>query len=230
MARYDEWRQQEGRDGSPRFGPGQRFRGDPGGRSRGWEHSGGGPPGRDFQGYGGQWGREGGRGRYGGDFRGGDPGRWSEGRGRGDPGWEFRSSPQPGYQRWDRWGGGGYDEPRWAEWRPGGGGNDFQGHPDALHLEDQDAFGEPMDDDEIRAAVQQNLRIDRYLPSDGIDVEVEDGVVTLAGEVDDYLHARYAWDDAWDTRGVRGVLSRLEVRNTDAAEEDESDSEQEEGG
>jgi hypothetical protein len=79
-----------------------------------------------------------------------------------------------------------------------------------------------MDDDEIRAAVEQNLRIDRYLPSEGIEVEVEDGVVTLLGEVSDYLHVRYAWDDAWDTRGVRGVLSRLEVGADGAGENEDA--------
>jgi hypothetical protein len=41
---------------------------------------------------------------------------------------------------------------------------------------------------------------------------VNDNVVTLKGEVDDYLEARYAWDDAWEARGVRGVVNQLTVR------------------
>ena len=45
-----------------------------------------------------------------------------------------------------------------------------------------------------------------------LDVEVEDGVVTLRGEVDDFMEARYAWDDAWETEGVRGVINHLTVR------------------
>jgi osmotically-inducible protein OsmY len=37
-------------------------------------------------------------------------------------------------------------------------------------------------------------------------------VVTLTGEVDDFLKARYAWDDAWEAEGVRGVVNNLTVR------------------
>ena len=47
-------------------------------------------------------------------------------------------------------------------------------------------------------------------------VAVDDQVVTLTGEVGDYLEDRYAWDDAWDTTGVRGVINNLTVRLDDA--------------
>ena len=70
-----------------------------------------------------------------------------------------------------------------------------------------------LDDDVVLAAVRQSLSNDNFIDSDQIQVEVTDGVVTLTGEVDDYLEARYAWDDAWEAAGVAGVVVRLEVRN-----------------
>lgn len=69
-----------------------------------------------------------------------------------------------------------------------------------------------IDDDEIRSTVEQNLQQDGWVSADSIQVSVEDQVVTLTGEVGDYLEARYAWDDAWETMGVRGVINNLTVR------------------
>jgi hypothetical protein len=71
--------------------------------------------------------------------------------------------------------------------------------------------GEP-DDDEVRAAVYRRMLADAWLDPERIDVRVEDGVVTLTGEVDDFMEARYAWDDAWEADGVRGVVNNLTVR------------------
>ncbi|HEV2145964.1 MAG TPA: BON domain-containing protein [Longimicrobiaceae bacterium] len=71
---------------------------------------------------------------------------------------------------------------------------------------------ERLSDDEIRREVQQRLHQDSWLRADEIDVDVEQGVVTLRGEVNDFLEARYAWDDAWETDGVRGVVNNLTVR------------------
>ncbi|HEX2190326.1 MAG TPA: BON domain-containing protein [Longimicrobiaceae bacterium] len=70
----------------------------------------------------------------------------------------------------------------------------------------------PVGDGEIRDEVRQRLYQDSWLRADEIDVAVEDGVVTLRGEVRDFLEARYAWDDAWETDGVRGVVNNLTVR------------------
>jgi hypothetical protein len=75
-----------------------------------------------------------------------------------------------------------------------------------------DDTGWELDDDEILAAVRRKLYDDVWVDVDRVDVEVEDGVVTLRGEVDDFMEARYAWDDAWETEGVRGVLNHLTVR------------------
>jgi hypothetical protein len=77
-------------------------------------------------------------------------------------------------------------------------------------------LGEALDDDEIRQRVEQNLHQDGWVDPERIQVAVDDGVVTLTGDVDDYLEARYAWDDAWETEGVRGVLNQLTVQIADA--------------
>jgi hypothetical protein len=75
-----------------------------------------------------------------------------------------------------------------------------------------DDAGWEMDDEEILDAVRRRLYEDVWVDIDRVDVEVEDGVVTLRGEVDDFMEARYAWDDAWETPGVRGVINHLTVR------------------
>jgi hypothetical protein len=81
-------------------------------------------------------------------------------------------------------------------------------------------YGE-VDDDEIRSTVEQSLQQDTWVDAGSIKVEVDDQVVTLEGEVGDYLEARYAWDDAWDTAGVRGVINNLTVRLDQAARKHE---------
>ena len=77
---------------------------------------------------------------------------------------------------------------------------------------EMDDTGMDLSDGEILDAVRRRLYQDVWLDLDRIDVEVEDGVVTLRGEVDDFLEVRYAWDDAWETQGVRGVVTQLTVR------------------
>ena len=67
-------------------------------------------------------------------------------------------------------------------------------------------------DGEIEAEVRANLYQDSWVDADRIEVEVQDAVVTLRGEVDDFLEARYAWDDAWETPGVHGVINQITVR------------------
>lgn len=78
---------------------------------------------------------------------------------------------------------------------------------------------EDFDDSDIEGAVRETLHQDRWLTTSEIEVEVADGVVTLRGEVSDYMEARYAWDDAWETDGVRGVINQLTVRTDQAAPE-----------
>ena len=73
-------------------------------------------------------------------------------------------------------------------------------------------FEEELDDAEVEQGVRGNLHQDGWIQADAIEVEVNEGVVTLRGEVEDYMQARYAWDDAWDSAGVRGVINHLTVR------------------
>jgi hypothetical protein len=169
---------------------GEWWRGRPGGgydrRAYGDAHPGyGGYPGaRDRGQYRGGYDREvrRGRGGYGGDFRGYD----------GDfartpfvPEQAYRRHPeysQPAERPWSRWD----------------------------HIDDDG--DEYLDDRQVLRGVQRRLYEDVWLDVDRIHVEVEDGVVTLTGEVSDFMEARYAWDDAWETPGVRGVVNNLTVR------------------
>jgi hypothetical protein len=84
------------------------------------------------------------------------------------------------------------------------------------------AAGSPrrrLDDRDIRDAVRENLFHDSFIAPERIQVAVDRGVVTLRGEVDGFLEARYAWDDAWESPGVRGVINHLTVRTDRAADE-----------
>jgi hypothetical protein len=127
-------------------------------------------------------------GGYGGDFQGGYPGDFRDGGYARQP-----FIPEQAYQR----------HPELSR-QPGPRGERW-----GYELDDS---GWEMDDDEILDAVRRRLYEDVWVDIDRIDVEVEDGVVTLRGEVDDFMEARYAWDDAWETQGVRGVLNHLTVR------------------
>lgn len=84
-------------------------------------------------------------------------------------------------------------------------------------------YHEEVGDDEIRESVEQNLRQDGWLNAAQIEVEVDDRVVTLRGEVGDYMEARYAWDDAWEAMGVRGVVNQLTVRLDEPSTEQHGD-------
>lgn len=68
-------------------------------------------------------------------------------------------------------------------------------------------------DDQIRADVEETLFYDTWVDADRIQVEVEDGVVTLRGTLASFDEIRYATDDAWDVDGVRGVRTELEVES-----------------
>ena len=100
----------------------------------------------------------------------------------------------------------GHQGPPSSGWRPG--------WRDPRSFTEAERYGrrEALDDEEIRWAVRRSLFEDTWLDARDIEIGVQNGVVTLAGEVGDHLQARYAWDDAWDTAGVRGVISKLEVR------------------
>ena len=84
------------------------------------------------------------------------------------------------------------------------------------------AADQGLSDDQVLHGVRSRLQQDRWVDADRINVEVEDGVVTLTGEVGDFMEARYAWDDAWETPGVHGVMNALTVR-TDLPHEPHGD-------
>jgi hypothetical protein len=159
-------------------------------------------------------------------------GRYGEGRGAGFEREGASSRGESGYpgEQWPPWGGWarkwgverydralrGYDEPFLPE-------SAYRRHPelDRPRSRSGGAWPDPgrarggraatMDED-LRQAVRESLYRDAWLQADSIRVEVENGIVTLRGDVDDYMEARYAWDDAWETPGVRGVVNQLTVR------------------
>ncbi|HEX7240961.1 MAG TPA: BON domain-containing protein [Longimicrobiaceae bacterium] len=148
--------------------------------------------------------------RYDAGYRSYDRG-WSSGRAQGGAGYDAGYArepfmPEAAYLRHPE-----YETPstyhqdRWE--RPG-------------RYEIQD--GGAMTDEEIRQEVRQRLYQDTWLRADEIEVTVSEGVVTLRGDVGDFLEARYAWDDAWESEGVRGVINNLTV-NTDAGTERHGD-------
>ncbi|HEY8485301.1 MAG TPA: BON domain-containing protein [Longimicrobiales bacterium] len=91
--------------------------------------------------------------------------------------------------------------------------------PDEGHEEHIFSSEARIEDEEIREAVRENLFQDSWINPENIEVEVDNGVVTLSGEVNDFMEARYAWDDAWEAPGVRGVINNLTVRTDVPASE-----------
>ena len=66
-------------------------------------------------------------------------------------------------------------------------------------------------DAEIKAAVVDQLRVNRFTKDDDLKVDVKQGVVILGGTVHSPLAKRAAGDDAWDTPGVVDVSNQLVV-------------------
>jgi hypothetical protein len=129
------------------------------------------------------------------------PGAWGRARGYDeDVGSERFLPPEPAYER----------HPDLEQARLDG--------MDGGWVSGEAEVGEELNDDDIRGLVRQNLSNDAWIDAERIEVQVNDQVVTLTGEVDDYLEARYAWDDAWEAVGVRGVVNKLTVRTEPAAE------------
>ena len=68
-------------------------------------------------------------------------------------------------------------------------------------------------DEEIRADILRSLESDPWVDPSGINVRVEQGVVTLSGEVDSAIAKRAAEDDAWNKPGVVDVHNNLQIRS-----------------
>jgi osmotically-inducible protein OsmY len=68
------------------------------------------------------------------------------------------------------------------------------------------------DDERIRAEVMRRLADDWYVDASAIEVSVDDGVVTLTGEVENRPEKRLAEDCADDVPGVHDVVNALRIR------------------
>jgi osmotically-inducible protein OsmY len=80
---------------------------------------------------------------------------------------------------------------------------------DQLRVRILDAY--EREDAEIRGAALQRLAWDAEIPSESIDVEVEDGWLTLNGEVDFQFQSDAAFDDASKLYGVIGITNQIRV-------------------
>lgn len=67
------------------------------------------------------------------------------------------------------------------------------------------------DDDEIRGVALQALIWDTEVPSDSVDVKVQDGWITLTGDVTYQFQSDAAYDDVATLYGVYGVTNEIKV-------------------
>jgi hypothetical protein len=67
------------------------------------------------------------------------------------------------------------------------------------------------EDDEIRGVALQALIWDTNVPSDLVDVKVEDGWITLKGDVAYQFESDAAYDDVASLFGVYGVTNEIKV-------------------
>jgi osmotically-inducible protein OsmY len=69
------------------------------------------------------------------------------------------------------------------------------------------------EDDEIRGAALQGLIWDVEVPSDSVDLKVQDGWVTLKGDVSYQFESDAAYADVSRLYGVAGVTNEIRVTN-----------------
>jgi osmotically-inducible protein OsmY len=69
------------------------------------------------------------------------------------------------------------------------------------------------EDDEIRGAALQILTWDVEVPSELVDVKVQDGWVTLKGDVNYQFESDAAYDDVGSMYGVYGITNEIRVTN-----------------
>ena len=67
------------------------------------------------------------------------------------------------------------------------------------------------EDDEIRGVALQALIWDTEVPSDSVDVKVQDGWITLKGDVRYQFQSDAAYDDVATLYGVYGVTNEIKV-------------------
>jgi osmotically-inducible protein OsmY len=77
-----------------------------------------------------------------------------------------------------------------------------------------------MDDHDITLAVETELATDDSVPEHFIDVETDDGIVVLAGMVDNLLAKERARQRAERVKGVRAVVNELAVKPVERTDAD----------
>jgi osmotically-inducible protein OsmY len=77
-------------------------------------------------------------------------------------------------------------------------------------LVDPSPLGVPTDE-EIADYLRERMRKDFLVPKDRITVDVQDGIVTLRGNVDSHLQREAAYEEAADAKGVRGVNDEITI-------------------
>ena len=82
----------------------------------------------------------------------------------------------------------------------------------AEELEVQVPFERKRGDDEIAAAIVDRLAWDVSVPRDAVHVRVEQGWVTLTGEVDWHYERKAAEQDARRLHGVVGISNQVSIR------------------
>jgi len=211
-------------------------------RSGAFDEYGDGGYGRRWQGAGGEYGNTGGQGGYSGPNYGGwggssggfwsgqttrrndyggerwqgdggwdrDRGNWSSGTGGG---WSGGPSEEGDRDRFEtgygRPTGGGYGSYGWSGMR--GPGFDEGWNRGPHH--GKGPRGYHRSDDRIREEVSDRLEQHSWLDASELDVEVQEGVVTLRGDVDDRRQKRMAEDIAEQVPGVKDVRNELRVHD-----------------
>jgi len=79
---------------------------------------------------------------------------------------------------------------------------------------------EKIPDDRIETALEADLQATRGVPGDAIKVNVDEGVATLTGRVDNILARERAVRVAKELRGVVSVIDRIDVRPVQRANEE----------
>jgi hypothetical protein len=146
--------------------------------------------------------------------------RWRSGRGYGRA-WE-EGPGEAGYRGQSR-------RPGMGEWGQQGFRGDF-GHGDERGYGQQEPAsarygweergpyagrgprGYQRSNERIAEEVNERLTQHGWLDASGLEVSVENGIVTLSGEVDDYRAKRMAEDAALDVSGVGDVRNEIRVR------------------
>ncbi len=67
-------------------------------------------------------------------------------------------------------------------------------------------------DELIKSTIVDQLYLDTRVDASRVNVDVEDGIATLHGEVPTYHSSRCAYRDALQVGGVRGVINKITVR------------------